>query len=47
MPTIWPAGNAEADVVKNRRSIDAIAEGHMLEHDIAANRRQGGLTGIV
>ena len=40
MPTICPARHGEADVVQHLRAVDAIAEGDMLEGDVAADRRQ-------
>jgi hypothetical protein len=33
--------------VQDRRSIEAVPEGDMLECDIAADRRKGGASGIV
>ena len=40
MPTIWPGRDIEADIVQHFPSVDAIAEGDVVETDIAADRRQ-------
>ena len=47
MPTTWPAGTLEADVVQHLRPVDAVAEGDVLEGDVAADRRQRGAARIV
>ena len=47
MPTTWPAGTLQTDVVQDFRPIDAVAEGDVLERDVAADRRQRGAARIV
>ncbi len=40
MPTIWPAGMAKGHVGEDFGAVDPVAEGDMLEGDVAAERRQ-------
>ena len=42
MPTTWPAGTSRLTSCSTSAPSIAVAEGDMLERDIAANRRQRG-----
>ena len=40
MPTIWPGAILKLTSCRTSGAVDAVAEGHMLESDLAADRRQ-------
>ena len=46
MPTTWPGSTLKRHVVQHLGTVDAVAEGDVLEGDLAADRRQRGAAGI-
>src|SRR5262249_33091847 len=40
MPMIWPAGMCRFHVVQDLGAVEPIAEGDLIEHDVAADRRK-------
>src|SRR6516162_11770516 len=42
-----PGRHAETEIVQNLRPIDAVAKRGVLEHDVAANRGEGGAGWVV